>query len=61
MLDDFLLSRPALRGCDTNTLFRLHDEAKASRARPITIYEHRRAEWARDRIATELRERGFRI
>jgi hypothetical protein len=50
-----------LRRCDTNTLLRLHDKTKAAQSRPITMHEHRRAAMARDRIATELRKRGFRV
>ena len=60
-LDKCPIGKPALRGCDTNTLWRLYDETKAARARPITVFEHRRAEMARDRIATELRNRGVRV
>lgn len=55
------IGKPALRACDTNTLWRLFDEAKAARARRITLLEHRRAETARDQIATVLRTRGVRV
>jgi hypothetical protein len=57
----FHIDRTQMRQLDVNSLLRLYDHARSTRAGPGLAIEKARAAIARDRLAAELRKRGVRI
>jgi hypothetical protein len=55
------LSLQMIRGTDTNSLFRLYDQAKEALGRSSTPQERARADRAVQRLAEELRRRDVRL